>query len=113
MRKALHAPKSDSTTSAPEEPPAPTAEGSELAVPSKRDRLAKATIALGLAGITGMHAYILSMPAPFDVYSWNMSFGLSAIYLFYYANFGFDHVGATNMNRGLVAFLVGEFALCW
>lgn len=80
---------------------------------ARRNRLKKAAIWLGLTGITGMHAYILSMPAPFDVYSWNVCFGLSGIYLFYYANFGFDHRGAAKMNPGLAAFLLAEFALCW
>uniref|UniRef100_A0A7S4T1C4 Uncharacterized protein n=1 Tax=Alexandrium monilatum TaxID=311494 RepID=A0A7S4T1C4_9DINO len=79
----------------------------------KHRRLARAVVWLGLTGIVGMHGYILSMPAPFDVYSWNMSFLISAIYLFFYGNFGFDHRGARTMNRGLVAWLVGEFLFCW
>jgi len=80
---------------------------------TKRNRFAKGCIWFGVTGLAAMHAYILSMPAPFDVYSWNMSFGLSCLYLFYYANFGFDHQGAKTMNRGLVAWLLGEIALCW
>lgn len=85
----------------------------DLSINSISNRLARASVWLGLIGITGMHGYILTMPAPFDVYSWNASFGLSAIYLFFYANFGFDHRGAKKMHPGLAAWLLGEFALCW
>merc|ERR1712137_390854 len=42
-----------------------------------------------------------------------MCFGLSSLYLFLYANFGFDHRGARTMHRGLAAYLAGEVALCW
>uniref|UniRef100_A0A7S1W915 Uncharacterized protein n=1 Tax=Alexandrium catenella TaxID=2925 RepID=A0A7S1W915_ALECA len=101
-------------------PPAAPAEGSEAAAPSEeavvaagRDRVAKASIWFGLSGLVAMHTYILAMPAPFDVYSWNMCFGLSAAYLFYFARFGFDHEGAGTMHRGLAAYLAGEVALCW
>jgi len=97
--------------SAPAESAAPPPE--QAVVPAKGDRAATASIWFGLTGIVAMHTYILTMPAPFDVYSWNMCFGLSAIYLFYYGNFGFDHVGARTMNPGLAAFLLAEFALCW
>lgn len=72
-----------------------------------------ASIWLGLIGIVAMHVYILTMPAPFDVYSWNACFGLSAIYLFYYSSFGFDREGAKKMHRGLAVFLMCEFVLCW
>merc|ERR1719343_444380 len=74
---------------------------------------ADAAIWFGLSGLAAMHTYILTMPAPFDVYSWNFCFGLSSIYLFFYAHFGFDHAGAKKMHRGLAAYLLGELALCW
>lgn len=68
---------------------------------------------VGLIGIVAMHIYILTMPAPFDVYSWNACFGLSSIYLFYYSSFGFDHEGARKMHWGLAVYLMGEFMVCW
>jgi len=107
-----------STTSAkegstPAEASTPDAEKAIVPVGTVRNRLAQASICFGVTGLAAMHTYILSMPAPFDVYSWNMCFGLSSLYLFLYANFGFDHQGAKTMNRGLAAYLVGEVALCW
>jgi len=115
-----------SLPSSAERPTAPAATGSTLAestappaekalvpVPAKHDLLANASIWFGLTGLVAMHTYILTMPAPFDVYSWNLCFGLSAIYLFYYASFGFDHMGAKTMHRGLAGFLFAEFVLCW
>ena len=40
-------------------------------------------ITLAMLGLGAMHAYILVMPAPFDVYSWNLCFGLCVPFLFY------------------------------
>eukprot|EP00930_Biecheleria_cincta_P096302 TRINITY_DN88172_c0_g1_i1.p1 TRINITY_DN88172_c0_g1~~TRINITY_DN88172_c0_g1_i1.p1 ORF type:complete len:555 (+),score=59.31 TRINITY_DN88172_c0_g1_i1:7-1671(+) len=68
---------------------------------------------LGLTLITAMHVYILAMPAPFDVYSWNLCFGLSGIYLFYIGSFGFDFQSAATMNPWLIAYMVTEFVVCW
>lgn len=92
-----------------------SSDSDKATVPAKsnHDLVAKASIWFGLTGLAAMHTYILGMPAPFDVYSWNLCFGLSSIYLFYFGNFGFDHNGAKTMNRGLLAYLVAEVALCW
>ncbi|CAE7835795.1 unnamed protein product, partial [Symbiodinium necroappetens] len=72
-----------------------------------------AAIWLGLIGLTAMHVYILLTPAPFDVYSWNLCFCLSGIYLFYIGNFGFDWASWTTMNVGLRLWFLAEFCLCW
>jgi len=99
--------------SAPAESKAPDSEKALVPVEKKRNLVAKGFIWFGLTGLAAMHTYILGMPAPFDVYSWNLCFGLSSIYLFFCANFGFDHQGAKTMHRGLAAFLASEVALCW
>ncbi|CAE6973614.1 unnamed protein product [Symbiodinium natans] len=68
---------------------------------------------LGIIGLTAMHVYILLTPAPFDVYSWNLCFCLSGIYLFYIASFGFDWTSWTGMNTWLRLWFLAEFCLCW
>jgi len=85
-------------------------------------------ILLGIIGISAMHFYILVMPAPFDVYSWNTCYFCAAIYLFYLnasnatpegwsqeqnSSFGFDWQGAKQMNPILAFALFCEFAVCW
>ncbi|CAE7615087.1 unnamed protein product [Symbiodinium pilosum] len=72
-----------------------------------------AAIWLGLIGLTAMHVYILLTPAPFDVYSWNLCFCLSGIYLFYIGSFGFDFSSWTDMAFCLRLWLFAEFCLCW
>lgn len=74
---------------------------------------AHSAIWFGLVALTAMHFYILVMPAPFDVYSWNFCFGLSGIYLFYINSFGFDYAGAAGMSPWLAAFICAEVAACW
>jgi len=107
------APAESAKGSTPAESAAATAETAVVPARAARDSLAKASVLFGLSGLVAMHTYILGMPAPFDVYSWNMSFGLSAIYLFWYRHFGFDHQGARTMHRGLAAWLLAEISLCW
>eukprot|EP00971_Amphidinium_carterae_P096474 1909164-Amphidinium_carterae.1 len=65
-----------------------------------------AVAGIGLAVITSMHVYILLMPAPFDVYSWNTCFMCSGIYLFYSGvGIGFDWMGALHMHWAMKAVL--------
>ena len=53
----------------------------------------------GIVSLVAMHFYILAMPAPFDVYSWNFCFGLCAVFLFYAIDtHGFDWNGAAAMS---------------
>ncbi|CAE8589623.1 unnamed protein product [Polarella glacialis] len=68
---------------------------------------------IGLITITGMHLYILMMPAPFDVYSWNLCFGLSGVYLFYIGSFGLDHLSGSEMSPWLTSYLLLEYSVCW
>lgn len=73
-----------------------------------------AIIWAGLVGLIAMHVYILVMPAPFDVYSWNTSYACCGLYLFYYSGvFGFDYKGLAAMNPWLAGALFCEFAVCW
>lgn len=73
-----------------------------------------AVIWAGLIGLIGMHIYILVMPAPFDVYSWNTCYACCGIYLFYYSGvFGFDYQGLLTINPWLAGALFCEFAVCW
>lgn len=88
-------------------------EGELVPLDNNWNKVAKASRWFGVAGLAAMHTYILTMPAPFDVYSWNLCFGLSSLYLFIMASFGFDQVGARGMHKGLAAYLVAETALCW
>lgn len=67
----------------------------------------------GLLALTSMHFYILVMPAPGDVYSWNLCFALSGVYLFYFGGaLGFDWQGFASMSYILRAALCAEFTLC-
>lgn len=67
---------------------------------------------IGLILLVAMHVYILLMPAPFDVYSWNFCFCLSGIYLFYLGHFGFDFQSLWTMEPLLCAFFALELLVC-
>ncbi|KAL1510194.1 hypothetical protein AB1Y20_006524 [Prymnesium parvum] len=70
-------------------------------------------IACGMAGLLAMHAYILAMPAPFDVYSWNLCYALCVPYLFYWCGtFGFDWDGLARMPSWLLAYFAVEAVVC-
>ncbi|CAK8998181.1 Uncharacterized protein SCF082_LOCUS5528 [Durusdinium trenchii] len=62
--------------------------------------------------LVAMHIYILLMPAPFDVYSWNLCFCLNGIYLFYLGHFGFDFQSLSEMSGYLIAFFIMELLVC-
>jgi len=70
-------------------------------------------VAFGMASLGAMHAYILAMPAPFDVYSWNLCFGLCVPLLFWrIETLGFDWAGLSQASPLLLVYLGAECLTC-